>query len=244
MPRVVKAGPVRRAEILTHAVNLFFRKGYDATTIDDILESVGLSKGAFYHHFESKEEVLEAFTDVMAGSIAEHASSLLTEDCSECERLNRFLELGQRIQYESEPAPVAAYASLIRTENAPLYQRIIGVGARTLKPILSKIVGSGVSKGEFDVSDEALAVETILNLSIMRFPVLVEALRLTETGDARGGQRLLSKRLTAECKLIERILGLPPNSIALARAGRVESALSALSSGASRRRSRNGVVTG
>jgi AcrR family transcriptional regulator len=242
MPRVVKAGPVRKAEILTHAVNLFFSKGYEATTIDDILESVGISKGAFYHHFESKEELLEAFTDAMARSIAAHASSLLAEDCGEGERLNRFLELGQRIQHESEPAPVSAYAGLIRTNNSALYQRILGVGARTLKPILARILESGVSKGEFDVSDEALAIDTILNLAITRFPVLVEALRLTDAGDARGGQRVLSKRLTAECRLIERILGLPSNTIVLANAGRVASALTSLSVGAAPRRTKRRVA--
>jgi AcrR family transcriptional regulator len=238
MARVVKAAAVRRAEILTHAVNLFFSKGYDATTVDDILESVGISKGAFYHHFESKEELLEAFTEAIAKSIATHASFLLAEDCGECARLNRFLELGRRIQHESEPAPVSAYASLFRTGNEPLYQRILGVGARTLRPILSTILASGVAKGEFDVADEALAVETILNLSTTRFPVLVEALRLSDAGDVRGGQRVLSRRLTAECRLIERILGLPSNSIVLADAGRVVSALTALSSKSAPRRTR------
>jgi len=236
MGRIVKSGPVRRAEILTHAVNLFFRKGYDATTIEDILASVSLSKGAFYHHFKSKEELLEAFTAVIAGSIAEQGSRLLAEDCSECERLNRVLKIGQRIQYESDPAPISAYASLFRTENAPLYRRIMDVGSKTLKPMLLAIISAGIAKGEFDVPDASLAAETILQLSVTRFQVIVDALRLAQEGDMRNARRLLDLRIDAECRLVERILGLAANSVALADPGHVESALLALSAGSARHR--------
>ena len=236
MARVVKSGAVRRAEILTHAVNLFFKKGYEATTIEDILESVGLSKGAFYHHFESKEELIAAFTAVIAGSIAEQGSRLLAEDCTECERLNRVLKIGQRIQYESEPAPISAYGTLFTAENAPLYRRIMNVGAESLKPVLLAIVRAGMSKGEFDVADAPLAVETILQLSVTRFEVIADALRLVREGDMRGGQQLLDLRIHAECKLVERILGLPPDSIERPDSAHAQSALTALSAGTARRR--------
>ena len=48
----------RREEILASARQLFDRNGYDATTIDEIVDSIELTKGAFYHHFSSKQEVL------------------------------------------------------------------------------------------------------------------------------------------------------------------------------------------
>jgi len=49
----------RREEILKASLNLFIRKGYAATKISDIAESVGMSAGLLFHYFKSKESVYE-----------------------------------------------------------------------------------------------------------------------------------------------------------------------------------------
>lgn len=52
--------------ILTTAFRLFMEKGYEHTSIQDIIDQLGgLSKGAIYHHFKSKEDILEAVSDRM-----------------------------------------------------------------------------------------------------------------------------------------------------------------------------------
>lgn len=52
--------------ILDVAFRLFIEKGYDHTSIQDIIDHLnGLSKGAIYHHFKSKEDILIAVTDRM-----------------------------------------------------------------------------------------------------------------------------------------------------------------------------------
>ncbi len=69
----------KRTEILNTAMGLVFTKGYDRMTIRDILDGTGISKGAFYHYFDSKEALLEAFiqqivsaTDAQLRPLAEH----------------------------------------------------------------------------------------------------------------------------------------------------------------------------
>lgn len=53
-------------KILDAALHLFMSKGYDNTSIQDIIDSLGgLTKGAVYHHFKSKEEILEAVMQEM-----------------------------------------------------------------------------------------------------------------------------------------------------------------------------------
>ena len=53
-------------QILNVAYRLFMEKGYEHTSIQDILNNLGgLSKGAIYHHFKSKEEILETVTNRM-----------------------------------------------------------------------------------------------------------------------------------------------------------------------------------
>ena len=61
--------------ILDTASTLFFQKGYDKTTLQDIIDAAHLSKGAIYHHFASKEAILIAVVD----RIGEHNSAVLAE---------------------------------------------------------------------------------------------------------------------------------------------------------------------
>lgn len=57
---------VTEERILDAAQRLFLEKGYDNTTIQDIVEELGgLTKGAVYHHFKSKEEIMDAVGDRM-----------------------------------------------------------------------------------------------------------------------------------------------------------------------------------
>ena len=51
--------------ILDTATRLFLQKGYDKTTLQDIIDATGLSKGAIYHHFASKEAIIIAVVDRM-----------------------------------------------------------------------------------------------------------------------------------------------------------------------------------
>ena len=51
-------------KILDVAQQLFLEKGYDNTTIQDIVNELGgLTKGAIYHHFKSKEEIIDALSE-------------------------------------------------------------------------------------------------------------------------------------------------------------------------------------
>ncbi|MCM3627688.1 TetR/AcrR family transcriptional regulator [Paenibacillus glycanilyticus] len=59
-------------QILTVALNLFIQKGYEQTSIQDIINELGgLTKGAIYHHFKSKEEIMQAVTDHMFKGVDE-----------------------------------------------------------------------------------------------------------------------------------------------------------------------------
>ena len=57
----MKKNPEKTLEnILSVSAKLFTEKGYEKTSIQDIINELGMSKGAIYHHFKSKEEILNA----------------------------------------------------------------------------------------------------------------------------------------------------------------------------------------
>lgn len=69
----MRKGDLKKQEILQTAEDLFCKKGYEETSVQDILDILHTSKGSFYHHFESKEYLLEAMCDRRAMLIARQA---------------------------------------------------------------------------------------------------------------------------------------------------------------------------
>ncbi|MCW4354985.1 TetR/AcrR family transcriptional regulator [Hoyosella sp. YIM 151337] len=67
MPATTKLSTGRRGELLTLACGLFAEKGFQATTVRDIAEAAGILSGSLYHHFDSKEtmvdEIIRSFQD-------------------------------------------------------------------------------------------------------------------------------------------------------------------------------------
>lgn len=53
----MKKSALTRLHILEKALDLIYKKGYQTTSIDDILASTQLTKGAFYYHFKNKDEM-------------------------------------------------------------------------------------------------------------------------------------------------------------------------------------------
>ena len=60
MARIIKKPTERRSDIVNAARYLFQSKEYDKTTMQDVMDYLGIAKGTIYHYFESKEAILEA----------------------------------------------------------------------------------------------------------------------------------------------------------------------------------------
>src|SRR5215470_12302949 len=94
--RVVKPPAVRRAELIDVAQGLFLTRGYERTTINDVISATGVSKGAFYHHFRSKEELLEAISARFAHESVGFIQTLRADPGLDAlQRLNLLLSLGR-----------------------------------------------------------------------------------------------------------------------------------------------------
>lgn len=70
--------------ILTEAAQLFYKDGFDKTSIQDIANAAGVSKGAIYHHFDSKEEIMNAVKKLQEDTM----SSTLNQWINEAHSLN------------------------------------------------------------------------------------------------------------------------------------------------------------
>lgn len=87
----MRKGEEKRLEMLAVAERLFCLKGYEATSVQDILDVLHISKGGFYHHFVSKEAVLEALFARRAANALNQTEEALTLMVDPLQRLNTVL---------------------------------------------------------------------------------------------------------------------------------------------------------
>ena len=79
MVRIVKKAVERREEIIAAAGELFLVKGYDQTTMKDVMDRLQIAKGTIYHYFKSKEELLEAVLDSIVANLVEAMQAIADE---------------------------------------------------------------------------------------------------------------------------------------------------------------------
>lgn len=87
----MRKGDAKRQQLLGEAERLFCQRGYDKTSVQDILAAAGISKGGFYHHFDSKDEVLTALCQRRAERAAAFTADALDAAHTPMERINAVL---------------------------------------------------------------------------------------------------------------------------------------------------------
>ena len=213
--RVLKTPAVRRAELIDCAQGLFLTRGYERTTINDVISATGLSKGAFYHHFRSKEDLLEAIAARFARESLAFIEGLQADrGLDALQRLNRLLALSRDWKREHIPELRAMFTTLLKPENAMLYHRIVEAAFAVLAPALAAIIERGETEGVFDAGDPRTAADTLLWLSNGRRGLVITAMATAET-DVEAALRLIVDRVRAEEAITNRILGLKTGGVDL-----------------------------
>ena len=117
--------------ILDAAQRLFLEKGYDQTTIQDIVDQLGgLTKGAVYHHFKSKEEILNAVGDRMFQQNNPFEAVRGRTDLNGLQKLREAIRLNQ----SDSAAASVTLQSLPIIRNPRLLAEMIESNRRTLTP--------------------------------------------------------------------------------------------------------------
>jgi len=166
MVRVTKKPEERRNEILDAAELLFTTKGYSNTTVNDILNRVGIAKGTFYHHFQSKEEVMDAIVMryIYAGVGAAEAIAA-----------DPGLEAPQKIfQIIMAQKPDSGHKEqmidqLHQINNAEMHQKSLVETILHLTPVLTRVIEQGIAEGTFRTPYPRETVEFLLVASQFLF---------------------------------------------------------------------------
>lgn len=130
--------------ILDAAQRLFLEKGYDNTTIQDIVDELGgLTKGAVYHHFKSKEEIMDAVGDRMFFANNPFEAVKKRRDLSGLEKLREVIRLNnadeQRTELTLQSVPVA--------KNPRLLAEMLISNRKVLTPCFRELIDEGLADG-------------------------------------------------------------------------------------------------
>lgn len=215
-PRIVRPSRQRRDEVLDAAQRLFATVGYEATSVNQIIADVGISKGAFYHHFQSKEDLIEALACRFASESAAQVAEVLEDPTLDSfARLSTVLLRMRRHKLETASELRAAFAPLLKPENLLLFERTNRSVAEVIRPLLARIIAEGVAERTFDTSDPELAAETIMHLLTSTRDLVAQLFGARSSGEFEAVSRALVKRYTYLGTVVDRILGLPEGSIEL-----------------------------
>lgn len=134
-----------KAKIVSAAWDLFHDKGYDHTTVDDIIELSGTSKGSFYYYFNTKDELLSTLSTVLD----DYYEELDVQMDPDMNSFDKLLYINYKVHtMMEEKISIDLLASLYSTQLIAKGQRHLLDQNRTYYKLLTKIVEEGQKRGQ------------------------------------------------------------------------------------------------
>lgn len=198
--RVVKKAEERRNEILDAADELFAQKGFDGTSTNDILEKVGIARGTLYHHFKSKEAIMDALIDRYAVHLLDGAQEIAEEKSIPV--VERIIRVVMALNL-SGGSSKEIMEHIHKPQNALMHQKIQKVIINGLPPILTGIIREGIEQGMFSTPFPYECMEMV----VIYANTVFDDDMITLTNEERG-----SRMLAFVCN-VERLLGAASGSL-------------------------------
>ncbi len=212
MSRTVKAPEVRRNEILDKAQELFYAKGYEQTSIRDIIDGVGIAKGTFYHYFSSKIELLDELVERMIVHIVQLVEPIVEDaDLNALEKFHLYFSTIGSWKIENKDFLIDLMQVFYNDDNVLFRHKLKAAALSITTPSLSKIIRQGVKEGCFqtrypdEVSSVLFEVGQSLGDSL--------ASMLLENNTDEKAWSDVHRKIQVTHYSIERLLGAPEGSI-------------------------------
>ncbi len=161
---VSKDSETRKKEFLETAIALFIKKGYDVTSINDILKRINITKGSFYYHFQSKEDLVNQVIELFLADIYSITKTITSSSLGALEKLEAvYLEV-ENYRRENKKIYRDLYELLKKDGNHyihSLYMQRVNV---VYSGIIGDILQQGVEENVFEITDVEKTTEVFLLL--------------------------------------------------------------------------------
>ena len=205
----------RRDAVLDAAQRLILAKGYERLTVQDLLDDLQISKGAFYHYFDSKPAVIEALTERLVDDSEQALAPIVADrERGAVDKLQRFFGEITRWKSARQNLFVAMLPVWYAPDNVFFRMQINRAVAKRLAPMLVAIVHQGVDDHVFATAYPQQAGAIIV--------ALIQSLQDSLSGQllaVAGGSpeaptvKDMVASYGAHIEAIERYLGAPPDAL-------------------------------
>jgi len=215
MARIVKEHSVRRNEILDVALQLVYTKGYEQMTIQEILDDLQISKGAFYHYFDSKQALLEALIERMLEQGIQLILPIVQDPhLPALEKLQSYFATIVRWR----TAQKTFFLSLLRVwytdDNAIVRQKMRStIVIKRITSLLTGIIRQGIQEGVFTTSYPDQVGEVIVSLGF-DFQEII-GWQILSFDPERDDLLPIQHTVAVYSDALERVLGAPKDSLQL-----------------------------
>lgn len=198
--RVVKKAEERRNEILDAADELFAQKGFDGTSTNDILGKVGIARGTLYHHFKSKEDIMDALIDRYSDGLLDAAQVIAADKTIPV--VERVIRVVMALNL-SGGSSKEIMEHIHKPQNALMHQKIQKVIINRVPLILTGIIREGIEQGMFSTPFPYECMEMV----VIYANTVFDDDMITLTNEERG-----TRMLAFVCN-VERLLGAASGSL-------------------------------
>jgi AcrR family transcriptional regulator len=203
---------VRRDQFIDAAQVLIQTKGYDQMSIQDVLDALDASRGAFYHYFDSKGALLEAVLDRMVDEAMARIAPVMDDPAlGAAEKLRLVFSGIAAYKADQRDLALAILEVWLSDHNAVVRERLRRRQATALAAILDPIVAQGVREGVFHV-DASGHVGSVL-VALQQGAGDVASRLYLDRRDGAATFDEVATTLDAYRVAFERILGAPPGSL-------------------------------
>jgi len=207
MPRISKDPDTRRRELIGEAEKLFLEKGYDETTISDIVKATGVAQGTFYYYFKTKDDILDAIAETYVEDVRTKSEEVAErKDLNAVEKMLTISSSFSGLVKDKKGIVV----NLHEDKNAHLHVKIERKTMSVLLEPYAAIIRQGIQEGLFQTDYPEEAVVSIIASTSAILDTPEEVAEIAETGaapEARGRTKQMKRNMAALFDIIETILG-------------------------------------
>ena len=161
----VEERTIRRDVFIDAATNRIQTQGFAAMSIQDVLDDVGASRGAFYHYFDSKQALLEAVIDRMGdAAIASMGGALDDPDLTAPQKFDLLFDSIGRYKVARYDLVMAILDIWLSEDNALVREKFRRDVASRMVPLLSSIIRQGAREGSMAVDDPDNTAVVVISL--------------------------------------------------------------------------------